>query len=339
MPNRRRASSYQLLKLLEATGQIGVWSLNLRTGEATGSAGLAQITGVSLDESLHGLLERLLHPHERAVRGDLFDLLYSGRAIDCTVRIVRPDRTVRWIAVKSQIVLDAEHNPARAEGTAFDVTGLHEARLLAEQATARYRSLVHAIEAVVWTSSPDGQVRPSSTWQALTGQSGSEMRGKGWLSAIHSEDRARTEVAWRAAVAQATPYKVEHRVVCADGRTAWFSSHAEALHCDDGTVREWIGFMLLIAPGARLATMETNPTLPALNGTLVRSARALLNWTVSDLAAAAGVSVSSVRRIEEGRETVQPRTWEALRQALEAAGVDFVVSLNGKAGLVCAPGT
>ncbi|MDV2983799.1 UNVERIFIED_CONTAM: PAS domain-containing protein [Methylobacteriaceae bacterium AG10] len=337
MPTRHRASSYQLLKLLETTGQVGVWSLNLRTGEATGSAGLAHITGLPPDESLNGLLDRLIHPEEQMVQGDLLDLLYSGRAIDRTIRILRPDRTVRWIAVKAQIVLDGDHRPARAEGVAFDVTEPHEARLVAEQSTARYRGLVHAIAAVVWTMAPDGHARPSPAWQALTGQSGPAMQGDGWLAAIHPEDRARTEAAWRAAVACGAPYEADYRVVCADGTTPWFSSHAMPIRGADGAVREWIGIMLRIPSGARPAPTETDPASPDLNGTLVRGARALLNWTVSDLAAAAAVSVSSVRRLEEDLGTVQPRIRVALRRALEAAGVDFVVTRNGKVGVVSDP--
>ncbi|MGE8131782.1 PAS domain-containing protein [Methylobacterium sp. NPDC080182] len=330
MPTRR-ASSYQLLKLLEATGQIGVWSLDLRTGEMRGSAGLAHITGLPPDESPRGLLDSLLHPDDREVHGEMFDMLCNGRAIDHTVRIVRPDRTVRWIAVKAQIALDADYRATRAEGTAFDVTGPHEARLLAEQSTARYRGIVHAIAAVVWTTSPNGAVRPSPTWQALTGQSGPEMQGDGWLAAVHAEDRVQVEAAWRAAVERVMPYEVAHRVLCADGKTGRFKSYATPLHNPDGSVREWIGIMQRIADSQGLALPRAASSPPELNGALVRGARAMLSWSAADLAAAAGVSVASVRRLEEDAGTVRLRTREAIRQALEAAGVAFVAT-DGKAG-------
>lgn len=330
MPTRR-GSSYQLLKLLEASGQIGVWSLDVRTGEMRGSAGLAHITGLSQDESPLGLLDGLIHPDDREVHGELIDILYNGRAIDHTVRIVRPDRTVRWIAIKAQIVLDADHQPARAEGTAFDVTGPHEARLLAEQSTARYRGLVHAIAAVVWTTSSNGRVRPSSTWQALTGQSGPEMQGDGWLAAVHPQDRAHVEAAWRAAVERATPYEVAHRVLCADGVTGRFNSYATPLHNPDGSVREWIGIMRRMTDSEGCEPLAAAPAPPELTGALARGARAMLNWSAEELAAAAGVSVASVRRLEEDAGTVRLRTREAIRHALEAEGVTFV-AIGGKAG-------
>ncbi|MCJ2074710.1 PAS domain-containing protein [Methylobacterium sp. E-016] len=327
MPARRHASSYQLLNLLEATGQVGVWSLNLRTGEMSGSLGLAHITGLPSDESLLGLLDRLLHPDDREALGELFDMLYSGRAIDRTVRLVRPDHTVRWVSVKAQIVLDDAHRPMRAEGIAFDVTGPHEARLLAEQSTARYRGLVHAIAAVVWTTAPDGKARPSPTWQVLTGQTGPEMQGDGWLAAIHPEDRARIETAWRTAMEHGTPYEADHRVLCADGTVHWYSNHTIPLHDADGSVREWIGIMQKMPPSGRFSS-------PEITGTLVRGARAMLRWSVVDLARAAGVSVSSIRRLEEEVGTVQPRTRSAMRRALEGAGIDFIGTLDGMTGVI-----
>lgn len=58
----------------------------------------------------------------------------------------------------------------------------------------------------------------------------------------------------------------------------------------------------------------------------VRAARALIRWEQKDLAAASGVSLPSIKRLElqPGALTSQTRTIDALRRALEAAGVIFV---------------
>jgi transcriptional regulator with XRE-family HTH domain len=59
---------------------------------------------------------------------------------------------------------------------------------------------------------------------------------------------------------------------------------------------------------------------------LVRAARALLRWEQKDLAEKSGVSLPSIKRLETqpGALAAQPRTVDALRRALEAAGVIFV---------------
>lgn len=59
-----------------------------------------------------------------------------------------------------------------------------------------------------------------------------------------------------------------------------------------------------------------------------KMARAALGLTVRDLAASAGVSHDTIVRFEAGEE-LKPRTVEAIRRALEEAGVIFVAE-NGE---------
>ncbi len=58
----------------------------------------------------------------------------------------------------------------------------------------------------------------------------------------------------------------------------------------------------------------------------VRAARALLRWEQKDLAATSGISLPSIKRLETipGALAAQGRTIDALKAALEAAGVIFV---------------
>jgi transcriptional regulator with XRE-family HTH domain len=57
----------------------------------------------------------------------------------------------------------------------------------------------------------------------------------------------------------------------------------------------------------------------------IRAARALLRWEQRNLAEVSGVSLPSIKRLETspGNLSAQPRTIDALRAALEAAGVQF----------------
>jgi predicted transcriptional regulator len=60
----------------------------------------------------------------------------------------------------------------------------------------------------------------------------------------------------------------------------------------------------------------------------IRAARALIEWKQTDLAKAAGVSEMSVKNIERGTTDPRVSTLQAIRTALEAAGVIFIAS-NG----------
>ncbi len=67
----------------------------------------------------------------------------------------------------------------------------------------------------------------------------------------------------------------------------------------------------------------------------IRAARALLRWTAQNLADASGIGVATIRRMElmDGVPSGQVRTIEALRIALEAAGVEFVGSPSDAPGV------
>ena len=71
-----------------------------------------------------------------------------------------------------------------------------------------------------------------------------------------------------------------------------------------------------------------------------RAARALLNWTMADLAKAAGVGVMTVNRFEGGKP-VSTASLETLALTLSAAGVTLIGpeehSLSGGEGARLSP--
>lgn len=67
----------------------------------------------------------------------------------------------------------------------------------------------------------------------------------------------------------------------------------------------------------------------------VKAARALLGWSQHDLAEASGVSYPTVARLEreEGHLGGRRATADAIRAALEAAGVVFIEENGGGPGV------
>ena len=64
--------------------------------------------------------------------------------------------------------------------------------------------------------------------------------------------------------------------------------------------------------------------VPTLTGAQIRGARGLLDWSLAQLAAASGVSVSTIKRMEDGSEgSTRASKSEAVRRALQTGGVSF----------------
>lgn len=64
-----------------------------------------------------------------------------------------------------------------------------------------------------------------------------------------------------------------------------------------------------------------------------RAARALVNWSQDQLEASAKVARKTIADFEREVRQPYPRTLEALRAALEAAGVEFIPENGGGAGV------
>lgn len=56
----------------------------------------------------------------------------------------------------------------------------------------------------------------------------------------------------------------------------------------------------------------------------LRAARAFIGWTREQLAEAAGTTTRTLARLEAGEARPRTSTAEAIRRALEAAGVEFI---------------
>lgn len=106
----------------------------------------------------------------------------------------------------------------------------------------RFRSLVTASSAAVWTANARGFVEePSPSWRAFTGQSTEQFRGWGWLDAIHPDDRARERDTWDRAVKQTAIYETEYRLRFHTGEYRWTLVRGVPVVDANGSTREWVG--------------------------------------------------------------------------------------------------
>lgn len=105
----------------------------------------------------------------------------------------------------------------------------------------RYRSLVVATAQIVWTTNAAGEVEDMPYWQAYTGQTPAQVKGRGWLEAIHPDDRDHAAQAWQQALETKTLYDTEYRIRAADGNYRYFLVRGVPVLGENNSIREWVG--------------------------------------------------------------------------------------------------
>jgi transcriptional regulator with XRE-family HTH domain len=73
-----------------------------------------------------------------------------------------------------------------------------------------------------------------------------------------------------------------------------------------------------------------------ISSSQVRAAKALLRWSGENLASKAGVSLSTIRRVESSEgipEAQNIKTIIAIKKALEEGGVEFIGSPEDRPGV------
>jgi PAS domain S-box-containing protein len=162
--------------------------------------------------------------------------------------IERPDGDRLTVLAHANPIHDAAARLLGAVNVLVDISDRKRAEddlkrrstVLAES-EARFRALIEATTAVVWTTRPDGWVEDMPQWHALTGQNVEGTRGFGWLDAIHPDDRETTRKIWLSALETHAPIDTEYRLRQRDGDYRWYNMRIVPMLNDDGAVREWVG--------------------------------------------------------------------------------------------------
>ncbi len=205
----------------------------------------------------------------------------------------------------------------------------------------RYASTVRPASVPSPVGSPGLACNRKRAGRSVAGLGGSHRnhargtRRDGWMSVVHPDDVERVRMAWRTAVLHGSAYNTEYRVRHADGIYRWINSRGIPILNSDGAVIYWVGVVFAIPGALRIsarpqaqATRADPKGFTDIAPAAIRAARGALNMSAAELAKEAGMSISTVRRLEEdtrnSRISARPawiaswRPWRAASCALSA---------------------
>jgi PAS domain S-box-containing protein len=149
---------------------------------------------------------------------------------------------VTWVSTTRMPRRDEDGRIVGTLGISRDITERKQAEEALRQEEERFRSLIQATTAIVWNTPASGEIEAEQPgWTEFTGQSFDQLKGWGWLDAVHPDDRAHTAQAWSAAVKNRSLYQVEHRLRHHDGEYRHMLVRGVPILDKGGDIREWVG--------------------------------------------------------------------------------------------------
>jgi len=106
----------------------------------------------------------------------------------------------------------------------------------------RFRALVDHVPVGIFETDARGEcVFVNPRWCEMTGCTAEQSLGKGWMTALHPDDRERMFGAWFDAVSAGREFDLRYRLRTAQGATVWVHGKAGALRNEAGTLTGYLG--------------------------------------------------------------------------------------------------
>ncbi len=236
-------ASEERLRLALDVAELGTWSWDLVTGAGEIDERGAEIVGLApgdLDDIVAAQVART-HPEDLAGMQDAAAAgIVSRSPFTLNYRAVHEDGSVHHVTSRARVVTDKAGTPIRLVGTNRDVTAEREADAALRASEERFRALQSAGSDMIYRMSPDWSEMRQLDGRRVLADTGSP--DPDWLNKyIHPDDQARYLAAVKEAIDKRDTFRLEHRVIRADGSMGWMFSRAVPIFDGGDQVVEWFG--------------------------------------------------------------------------------------------------
>lgn len=227
------------LNLASEIAALSHWSLNDHRKMVTLDLASRQLLGIPQSElTLEQFICCFDESSQLVIKQHLQVCLEQHHPIILETKLHQESTQPLWVKL---VAYPDPANPELVRGLLQNVEQSYQkAHLLLEQ-QQRFKQLADSLPVKVWTATAEGIVDfASNTFASFCGRD-TETIIANWLEILHPDDRADTLAIWQQAVNTRQPYKVEFRILRADGGYSWHLTSALPILNETGQVMYWFG--------------------------------------------------------------------------------------------------
>ncbi len=233
---------------------IGVWDLDLRTGNAWRSARHAEIFGVDYAEpwTYQRFLSHVLPGHRLRVQCVTSDAVATGKRWEVECPIQRSDGQIRWVRIAGNPRPDEQGQIERVLGLVRDITEERQAAEYLKRINERFALATSAAGIGIWEYDPvSGALMWDQQMRRLHGLEDSSPANtlNSWNAAVHPDDWPRVEQALARALTSDQEFRVDVRAVWPDLTIHTLHLFALIQRDDSGTPSKLLGTCWDISEG------------------------------------------------------------------------------------------
>ncbi|HIK07436.1 MAG TPA: PAS domain S-box protein [Trichormus sp. M33_DOE_039] len=181
------------LAAAQRIAHVGSWEFDLQTREITWSEEVFRIFGRDPNSGTPSYEELLqsIHAEDR----EHFDFVVQqaitvGNSYQQDYRSYRTDGSLCYLLGRGEAILDTNGKPIRLVGIVQDITERQQVEAALRQSEHRYATLAEATPVAILRFDTDGNcIYVNERWSEMTGRPTQAALGKGWMEALHPEDR------------------------------------------------------------------------------------------------------------------------------------------------------
>ena len=242
---REALNSNEHLRVALTSSDSVAWDFESKTGVNTWIGDLRGMFGIDSEtfKAHQGEFYESVHPDDRhAVATAIAHARAHGTEYTAEFRIVRKDKSIRWISARGCFFYNNAGYPERMVGVGMDITDRKCAEQALRESEERFRLVANTAPVKIWMSGPDKLCTYfNKRWLEFTGRSLEQEMGNGWAEGVHPDDFDRCLKTYTESFDAREPFVMEYRLRRYDGEYRWLLDSGVPRFNVDGSFTGYIG--------------------------------------------------------------------------------------------------